>query len=156
MRSAFADHSGLEDCRKRANENIWGAMGLAYLYCLTGNATIKPWVTQDLSWVNRTFWDPVIGGFHQNVFRNDASRSACSSANSPLDYPGWTQGEQPWFWWQIGQLLKNNTLEKWALLSERWTAQHQWNYTNNKGGDMTCLNNNASPDLGSSNANLYD
>ncbi len=156
MRSAFANHSGLEDCRKGVNENIWGAMGLAYLYSLTGNATIKPWITQDLNWINQTFWDPTHGGFHQDAYRNDTLRSACSSTNNPLDYPGWTQGEQPWFWWQIGQLLNDNAFAKWALVSEQWTVQHQWNYTNNNGGDMTCLNSNTSPDLGSPNANLYD
>ena len=154
MRSAFANHSGLQDCRKGANENIWGATGLAYLYNLTGNATIRPWIIQDLNWINRTLWDPVHGGFHEDTFRNNVLRSACASTNDPRDYPGWTQGEQPWLWWQIGQLLNNNTLSKWALVSELWTAQHQWNHANSNGGLLTCLDSNTFPDPGSKS--LYD
>jgi hypothetical protein len=156
MRSAYANLSGLEDCRKGANENIWGAVGLAYLYSINKNATIKSWVTQDLNWINQTFWDKSLGGYHQNAFRNDTLRSACSSTNNARDYPGWTQGEQPMFWWQIGQLLNNNTMKHWALVSEQWTAQHQWNSTKSNGGEMTCLNSNGTPDLGSVNGNLFD
>jgi hypothetical protein len=154
MRSAYADLSGLKDCRKGANENIWGAMGLAFLANETSDSTLKSWVIRDLAWINRTLWDKAYGGFHQNTFRDNTLRSACSRVNDPRDYPGWTEGEQPWFWWEIGQLLSNGTIRSWALVSEKWTATHQWNNTINNGGLMTCLNSNALPDAGS--VYLYD
>lgn len=109
---------------------------------------------QDLDWINETLLDPSVGGFHQDTFRNDTLRSACAATNDPKDYPGWTEGEQPWLWWQIGHLIKNSTVENWALTSEAWTAQHQWNYTNGNGGDMTCLDSTALPDPGSTD--LFD
>ncbi|GEM_PF-4634641 len=154
MRSVYANLTGLEDCPKGANENIWGAMGLAELYGLTGNSTLLDWTDQDLSWINSTLWDPTYGGYHNDVFRNDTLRSSCSSTNEPNDYPGWTQGEQPMFWWQIGQLTHNASMTAWSLVAERWTADHQWNSTDGNGGDMTCLNGNTSPDVGS--PDLYD
>ena len=154
MRSVYANLTGLEDCRKGANENIWGAMGLAELYSLTGNSTLLSWTNQDLSWINNTLWDPTYGGYHNDVFRNDTLRSSCSSTNEPNDYPGWTQGEQPMFWWNIGQLTDNSTMTAWSSVAETWTAQHQWNYTDGNGGDMTCLNGNTLSDTGS--PDLYD
>ena len=154
MRSVYANLTGLEDCRKGANENIWGAMGLAELYALTGNSTLLSWTDQDLTWINNTLWDPVYGGYHNDVFRNDTLRSSCSSTNDPNDYPGWTQGEQPMFWWTIGGLTGNATMTNWSLVAEKWTAENQWNYTNGNGGDVTCLNGNALPDAGS--PDLYD
>jgi hypothetical protein len=154
MRSVYANLTGLEDCRKGANEDIWGAMGLAELYSLTGNSTLLSWTNQDLAWINSTLWDPTYGGYHNDVSRNDMLRSACSSSNEPDDYPGWTQGEQPMFWWKIGELTGNATTKSWSLVAEKWTATHQWNYTDGNGGDMTCLNAGAVPDKGS--PELYD
>lgn len=154
MRSVYANLTGLEDCRKGANENAWGAMGLAELYSLTDNATVLSWINGDLAWINNTLWDPTYGGYHNDVFRNGTLRSSCSSINSPDDYPGWTQSEQPLLWWSIGQLTHNSTVAEWSLVAEKWTAQHQWNYTDGNGGVMTCLNGGAVPDVGS--PYLYD
>ena len=154
MRSAYANLSGLEDCRKGANEDIWGAVGLAYFSQLTDNATVRSWVNQDLTWINRTLWDPTLGGYHNDALRNDTLRSSCASTSDPRDYPGWTEGEQPMFWWQIGKILGNATQTRWALVTEKWTATHQWNYTDANGGDVTCLDSNALPDTGSTE--LYD
>ena len=154
MRSAYADLSSLEDCRKGANENVWGAMGLAELYNTSASSTLLQFTSQDLAWVNRTLWDPTNGGYHQDTYRNDTLRSACSSTNDPRDYPGWTEGELPMFWWQIGQLTGNATEIKWASVPEQWTAKHQWNGTNGNGGEMTCLNSNTLPDL--EQTTLYD
>ena len=154
MRSVYANLTGLEDCRKGANENAWGAIGLAELYSLTGNKTILSWTDRDLTWINDTLWDPTYGGYHNDVFRNDTLRSSCSSIDDAEDYPGWTQGEQPMLFWNIGQLTGNTTLMRWSLTAETWTVQHQWNYTDGNGGEMTCLNNGAIPDKGS--PYLYD
>jgi len=154
MRSAFADLSRLEDCRKGANENVWGALGIADLYNISGSASLLQDTNQDLDWVNSTFWDQTNGGYHETAFRNDTLRSACSSTNDPRDYPGWTNGEQPMLWWLIGQLTGNTADEKWAGVAEQWTAEHQWNYTSGNGGEMTCLDGNTLPD--SAQANLYD
>ena len=154
MRSVYANLTRLEDCRKGANENIWGAVGLAYYSNLEGNATVRAVVNRDLAWINRTLWDSSIGGYHNDVFRNDTLRSSCASTNDPRDYPGWTQGEQPMFWWQIGGILGNTTQMKWALVAEEWTATHQWNSTGGNGGLITCLDSNALPDPGSTE--LYD
>jgi len=156
MRSVYANLSGLEDCRKGANENAWGALGLAYLYSVTGNPVYESYSEQTLTWINGTLWDPTYGGFHQNAYRDNVLRSACSSTNEADDYPGWTEGEQPWLWWSIGQLLGVQTYDNWALTSEQWTAAHQWNSTANNGGDVTCLNGNTLPDLGGDNAWIYD
>ncbi|MDA4113239.1 MAG: AGE family epimerase/isomerase, partial [Thaumarchaeota archaeon] len=154
MRTVYANLTGLEDCRKGANEDAWGAVGLAELYSLTGNSTLLSWTDQDLSWINSTLWDPVVGGYHNDEFRDDTLRSSCSSTNDPDDYPGWTQGEQPMLWWKIGELTSNATLTHWSLVAEKWTAEHQWNYTHASGGDMTCLNSDGLPDTGS--PDLYD
>ena len=154
MRSVYANLSGLEDCRKGANENIWGAMGLAELYNITGGSTLLQFTNQDLSWINNTLWDPTNGGYHETTYRNDTLRSACSSTGDPRDYPGWTEGEQPMFWWQIGQLTANASERTWAGVAEQWTAAHQWNSTDGNGGDMTCLDSNTLPDEGQ--ATLYD
>jgi hypothetical protein len=154
MRSVYADLSGLEDCRKGANENAWGAMGLAELYNISGSSTLLQFTNQDLRWINSTLWDPTYGGYHQDTFRNDTLRSACSSTGDPRDYPGWTEGEMPMFMWQIGQLTGNATETSWAGVAEKWTAEHQWNYTDSNGGDLTCLNSNTLPDPGQDT--LYD
>ena len=58
------------------------------------------------------------------------------------------------FWWKIGELTGNATMIGWSRVAEKWTAEHQWNYTNDNGGDMTCLNGGALPDTGS--PDLYD
>ena len=144
MRSAYANLTGLEDCRKGANENIWGAMGLAELDNISSSPTLLQFTNRDLRWINETFWDPTNGGYHETAYRNDTLRSACSSTHDPRDYPGWTEGEQPMFWWQLGQLAGNATETRWAGVAEQWTARHQWNSA--YGGEMTCLDSDTLPD----------
>ncbi len=137
MRSAYLSPSVYgEDCRKGANENIWGAMGLAVLYNLTKSQVLLGEIEQDMNWINETFWDKSYGGFHQDSYRNDSLRSACSSTGDIYDYPGWTEGEQPMFWWNIGNIIGNSTYITFSLNSEKWTAEHQW--SQQYGGDLTC------------------
>jgi hypothetical protein len=154
MRSVYSNKTSIDDCRKGANENIWGAMGLAYYSKVSRNQTVATWVVQDLSWLNKTFYDPSIGGYHEDAFRNDTLRSACAENNDPKDYPGWTEAEQPWLWYEIGHLLRNATMTNWAKVPLSWTATHQWNTTASNGGLMTCLDNNGMPDPGSTQ--LFD
>jgi uncharacterized protein YyaL (SSP411 family) len=102
--------------RKYPNEIIWGTLGMLEYYRVTGNTTVKGWIQELFSYVRNVMWDPSYGGWFRSLWRNNTVRYSTKE--------GWSQTEQPWFWWFAYSILGDNYYADVARLSVNWTRTY--------------------------------
>ena len=124
------DGSTIKNENKYPNVEIWGILGMLLYYKVTGDPTTRERIVDVLQHLRETMWDETYGGWYRSMYRDNTVRKETKD--------GWTQSEQPWFWWMAYEIMGDEEYQSVALMSARWTRDN--NYDIDYGGFYLELN----------------
>jgi len=130
MSEVNRDGSVIENEFKYPNVEMWGILGMLLHYKITGDTISQQRIATVLQHLRDTMWDEIHGGWYRSMFRDNTVRTDTKD--------GWSQSEQPWFWWMASNIMGDDTYGSIALMSARWTRDN--NYDTTYGGFYLELN----------------